>query len=78
MDSSATYGYTYDHSLFIADHNVTHMVSWNDLNTNSLIFVSKYPSGGINYTMHAMSTGDSSLNVKDDLRGATQLTMNGM
>lgn len=65
MDSSATYGYTYDHSLFIADHNVTHMVSWNDLNTNSLIFGSKYPSGGINYTMRAMSTGDSSLNVKD-------------
>ena len=70
MDSSATYGYTYDHSLFIADHNVTHMVSWNDLNTNSLIFGSKYPSGGINYTMRAMSTGDSSLNVKDDLRGS--------
>ena len=34
--------YKYDHSLFIADHAVTHTVSWDDLNTKSLIFGKDY------------------------------------
>ena len=32
----------YDHSLFIADYNVTHTVSWDDLNTAGLIFDKDY------------------------------------
>ena len=40
----------YPHSLFIADYNVTHTVSWNDLDTASLIFGKNYASGGVDYT----------------------------
>ena len=32
----------YAHSLFVADYAVTHTVSWNDLNTKSLIFGKGY------------------------------------
>ena len=34
----------YPHSLFVADYAVTHTVSWNDLNTASLIFGKNYAS----------------------------------
>ena len=37
----------YAHSLFIADYNVTHTVSWDDLNTKSLIFGKDYAAGGV-------------------------------
>ena len=37
-DKDAKYGYTYKHSLFIADYNVTHGISWKILNDNKLIF----------------------------------------
>ena len=47
----------YPHSLFIADYVVTHTVSWDDLNTKSLIFGKNYASGGVDYTLRAPSVG---------------------
>ena len=47
----------YAHSLFVADYAVTHTVSWDDLNTKSLIFGKNYASGGVDYTLRAPSTG---------------------
>ena len=49
----------YAHSLFVADYNVTHTVSWNDLNTKSLIFGKDYAVGGVEYTMRAPSVGSN-------------------
>ena len=58
----------YPHSLFVADYAVTHTVSWDDLNTKSLIFGKNYASGGVDYTMRAPSAGSQSNNNngKDD------------
>ena len=57
----------YPHSLFIADYVVTHTVSWDDLNTKSLIFGKDYASGGVDYTLRAPSAGSqSNNNGKDD------------
>ena len=50
----------YPHSLFVADYAVTHTVSWDDLNTKSLIFGKNYASGGVDYTLHAPSVGSNS------------------
>lgn len=47
----------YDHSLFIADYNVTHSVSWNQLNDKKMIFGKDYQSGGMSYTLRAPSVG---------------------
>ena len=47
----------YEHSLFIANYNVTHTVSWNDLNTAGLLFGKDYAGGGVNYTLRAPSVG---------------------
>ena len=48
---------SYEHSLFIANYNVTHTVSWNDLNTADLLFGKDYAGGGVNYTLRAPSAG---------------------
>lgn len=56
-DSNGRYGYTYDHSLFISDHVLTHTVEWNSLNAENLIFGRNYVSGGIDYTLRAPSVG---------------------
>ena len=50
----------YPHSLFVADYAVTHTVSWNDLDTASLIFGKNYASGGVDYTLRAPSVGSNS------------------
>ena len=50
----------YPHSLFVADYAVTHTVSWDDLNTKSLIFGKNYASGGVDYTLRAPSVGSKS------------------
>ena len=50
----------YPHSLFVADYAVTHTVSWDDLNTKSLIFGKNYASGGVDYTLRAPSVGSNS------------------
>ena len=48
---------SYKHSLFVADYAVTHTVSWNDLNTEGLIFGKNYAAGGVGYTLRAPSAG---------------------
>ena len=62
----------YAHSLFIADYNVTHTVSWDDLNTKSLIFGKNYASGGVDYTLRAPSVGSNSTGSGDSRRGVPQ------
>ena len=58
LDSAADTDTTsYEHSLFIANYNVTHTVSWNDLNTAGLLFGKDYAGGGVNYTLRAPSAG---------------------
>ena len=64
--------YKYDHSLFIADHAVTHTVSWDDLNTKSLIFGKNYASGGVDYTLRAPSVGSNATGSGDSQRGVPQ------
>ena len=59
----------YPHSLFIADYAVTHTVSWDDLNTKSLIFGKNYASGGVDYTLRAPSVGSSYTGSGDSERG---------
>lgn len=58
-DSSAQYGYTYEHSLFIADYAVTHTVKWDILNTEGLIFGKNYESGNISYVLRAPTVGSA-------------------
>ena len=52
-------GYTYDHSLFIADYNVTRSANWHNLNAKNLIFGKAYTSSGVDYTLRAPSAGSS-------------------
>ena len=61
--------YKYAHSLFVADYVVTHTVSWDDLNTKSLIFGKNYASGGVDYTLRAPSVGSSYTGSGDSTRG---------
>ncbi len=62
----------YDHSLFIADYNVTHTVSWYDLNDQNMIFGKTYTSGGVSYTMRAPSAGSNYTGNGDSERGTPQ------
>ena len=62
----------YPHSLFVADYVVTHTVSWDDLNTKSLIFGKNYASGGVDYTLRTPSVGSSSTGSGDSQRGTPQ------
>ena len=62
----------YPHSLFIADYVVTHTVSWDDLNTKSLIFGKDYASGGVDYTLRAPSVGSNSTGSGNSERGVPQ------
>ena len=63
---------SYEHSLFIANYNVTHTVSWNDLNTAGLIFGKDYVGGGVDYTLRAPSVGSNSTGSGDSQRGVPQ------
>lgn len=58
--SDATYGYRYLHSLFVANSDITHNLSWNALNDAGLIFGKNYVSGSVNYSMRAMTMGSES------------------
>ena len=62
----------YPHSLFIADYAVTHTVSWDNLNTKSLIFGKDYASGGVDYTLRAPSVGSNATGSGDSQRGVPQ------
>ena len=58
LDSAADTDTTsYEHSLFIANYNVTHFVSWDALDKQGLIFGKTYSSGSIDYTMRTPSAG---------------------
>ena len=63
---------SYEHSLFIANYNVTHTVSWDTLNTADLIFGKNYASGGVDYTLRAPSVGSNSTGSGDSQRGVPQ------
>ena len=62
----------YPHSLFVADYAVTHTVSWDDLNTKSLIFGKDYAAGGVGYTLRAPSCGSGFTDSGDSERGTPQ------
>ena len=62
----------YPYSLFIADYVVTHTVSWDDLNTKSLIFGKDYASGGVDYTLRAPSVGSNFIGLGNSERGVPQ------
>ena len=62
----------YPHSLFIVDYVVTHTVSWDDLNTKSLIFGKDYASGGVDYTLRAPSVGSNFIGLGNSERGVPQ------
>ena len=62
----------YDHSLFVAEYNVTRAVSWIDLNTAGLIFGKDYTSDGVDYTLRAPSVGSASTGAYDLERGTPQ------
>ncbi len=68
-DPSNPIGYTYDHSLFIADYNVTSSANWNNLNGRNLIFGTAYTSGGVDYTLRVPSAGSGSTGSMDSERG---------
>ena len=61
--------YKYAHSLFIADYAVTHTVSWDDLNTKSLIFGKDFAAGGVDYTLRAPSVGSGRTDSDESPRG---------
>ena len=62
----------YDHSLFIADYNVTCEVKWDNLNTAGLIFGKNYAAGGVGYTLRAPSVGSNATGSNESLRGMPQ------
>ena len=62
----------YPHSLFVADYAVTHTVSWDDLDTASLIFGKNYASGGVDYTLRAPSVGSGFTGSDESQRGTPQ------
>ena len=64
--------YKYAHSLFVADYAVTHTVSWDDLNTKSLIFGKDYVAGGVDYTLRAPSVGSNYTGSGNSERGVPQ------
>ena len=68
-DPSNPIGYTYDHSLFIADYNVTSRANWNNLNGKKLIFGTTYTSGGVDYTIRVPSAGSGRTGSEDSEHG---------
>ena len=63
FDSNAQYGYTYDHSLFMADDQITGRVSWVGLNDKGFIFGKSYTANEVGYTLRAPTVG-STLNTR--------------
>ena len=58
-DNTGQYGYTYNHSLFIANYILKNRVSWKELSSRGWIFGKKYTSNGVVYTMRAPTAGSS-------------------
>ena len=63
IDHNAQYGYTYDHSLFMADDLVTIRTRWVDLNNEGYIFGNSYVANGIEYSLRAPTVGSSESNI---------------
>ena len=63
LDPNAQYGYTYDHSLFMADDLVTIRTRWVDLNNEGYIFGNSYVANGIEYSLRAPTVGSSESNI---------------
>ena len=63
---------SYKHSLFIANYNVTHTVSWDALNTAGLLFGKDYAGGGVDYTLRAPSCGSGFTGSGDSECGTPQ------
>jgi hypothetical protein len=61
-----------DRSLFVADYNITHTVSWNNLHANNLIFGKNYTSGGVAYTLRSLSEGSIYTGSGDAGRGTPE------
>ena len=62
-----------DRSLFVADHNLMHTVSWDDLNGIDLIFGKAYTAGGIDYMLRSLSAGSGDNGQSEaDMRGTPE------
>ena len=59
LDPNAKYGYTYDHSLFMADDQIANNVSWADLNNKGFIFGNSYMANGVAYSLRAPTVGST-------------------
>ncbi|WNX86297.1 leucine-rich repeat protein [Agathobaculum sp. NTUH-O15-33] len=68
-DPAGTYGYRYDHSLFISEYNLSSDASWRELNGAGLLFGKDYISGGAGYILRAPSVGNLSSGTGDHTRG---------
>ncbi len=66
----AQYGYTYDHSLFVADYSVVFPGMLDNFDSSSMLFGKSYTSGCVDYTLRAPSMGSNSTN--DNMRGTPQ------
>ncbi len=58
-DPAREFGYTYPHSLFVADYTVTQRIGWDRLHEAGLIFGKAYQSGDISYTLRAPTVGSN-------------------
>ena len=63
LDSNSQYGYTYDHSLFMADDQITGSVSWAGLNDEGFIFGKPYTANGVDYSLRVPTVGSSESNI---------------
>ena len=59
LDLNAQYGYTYDHSLFMADDQITGSVSWAGLNDKGFIFGKSYTANEVEYALRAPTVGST-------------------
>ena len=59
LDPNAQYGYTYDHSLFMADDQITGSVSWAGLNNEGFIFGNSYTANEVEYALRAPTVGSA-------------------
>ncbi|MNO31479.1 Endo-1,4-beta-xylanase A precursor [compost metagenome] len=55
-----------DFSLFVADYNVSHTVSWDSLNTLGFISGKSYESQNVNYRLHVPTGGIAGDGLKSD------------
>ena len=59
LNPNAQYGYTYYHSLFMADDQIANNVSWVGLNNEGFIFGKSYTANEVEYTLRAPTVGST-------------------